>query len=118
MSPPTTYAGQDTWLWRWGPDKYKNKFSAKRIWELIRQPSPRLIWFPYQVLRYAFIAWLSIQDRLSIGARTRGWGDIQRCILCGEPNDTRDHLFFACPYSFSVWTSLCGSLIGRTITPN
>lgn len=28
------------------------------------------------------------------------------------------HLFYTCPYSFSVWTSVSGALIGRTITPD
>lgn len=93
----------------------------KATWEQIRQSSQRVtwhkvIWFLYNIPRYAFISWLAIRDRLAAGARTRSWGSTQQSTLCGEPNETRDHLFFACPYSFSVCTSLCGNLIGRTIT--
>lgn len=121
--PRKPNAGPDCWLWRNGNEDYKQFFSSKATWDQIRQSSPRVtwhkvIWFPYHIPRYAFISWLAIRDRLATGARSRAWGSTQRCTLCGEPNETRDHLFFACPYSFTVWTNLCGNLIGRTITPD
>ncbi|KAL0724291.1 hypothetical protein Bca4012_038890 [Brassica carinata] len=47
------------------------------------------------------------------GDRTQAWGEIQQCRLCGEPQETRDHLFFACPYSYTVWTETTGSLLPR-----
>ncbi|KAG5408518.1 hypothetical protein IGI04_004837 [Brassica rapa subsp. trilocularis] len=31
---------------------------------------------------------------------------------------TRDHVFFACPYTYSVWDRLAGSLCGRRINPD
>ena len=39
-------------------------------------------------------------------------------MLCGEPDETRDHLFFACPYSYTVWESLARNLMGRHINPD
>lgn len=73
----------------------------------------KLIWFSQAVPRYSFIAWLAIHNRLSTGDRTQMWGEHQSCRLCGEPNESRDHLFFACPYSYTVWTDLVGSLLPR-----
>lgn len=48
----------------------------------------------------------------------RTWGITQGCTLCGEVNETRDHLFFACPYSFTVWIDIAGKLMGAAITPD
>lgn len=43
---------------------------------------------------------------------------IQGCELCGERDETRDHLFFACPYSYTVWEALAKGIIGRGINPD
>ncbi|CAG7898468.1 unnamed protein product [Brassica rapa] len=40
----------------------------------------------------------------------RVWGLQQGCMLCGEPDETRDHVFFACPYSFTIWDKLANRL--------
>lgn len=48
----------------------------------------------------------------------RVWGFQQECLLCGEKNETRDHLFFACLYSYMVWIKVTGRLLGSRITPD
>ncbi|CAL9248187.1 unnamed protein product, partial [Arabidopsis halleri] len=48
----------------------------------------------------------------------RAWGDSQPCLLCGEPDETRDHLFFACPYSFMVWIQVVGDLLRAEPDPD
>ena len=60
------------------------------------------------------------QDKplLSTGDRMRTWGIAQVCGFCGERNETRDHLFFACPYSYTIWESLARPLVGRNINPD
>lgn len=60
--------------------------------------------------RFAFITWLAFRDRLSTGHRMRMWGQTQCCIFCGELEETRDHLFFACPYTFTLWLQIVGNL--------
>lgn len=40
------------------------------------------------------------------------------CTICGEPKETRDHLFFACLFSYKVWTTLMAGLLGHRINPN
>lgn len=47
----------------------------------------------------------------------RSWGITQRCGLCGERDETRDHIFFVCPYSFTVWEGLVRGFFGRRTNP-
>ena len=48
----------------------------------------------------------------------RSWGIQQGCVMSGEWDETRDHVFFACPYTYSVWDGLAGRLCGRRINPD
>ncbi|WZZ71202.1 hypothetical protein YC2023_082572 [Brassica napus] len=48
----------------------------------------------------------------------RQWGVVHGCELCGERDETRDHLFFACPYSYTVWEALAKGLMSRGINPD
>ena len=63
-----------------------------------------------------FMVWLAFRDRLSTGDRMKNWGIEQCCMLCGERNENRYHLFFACPFSFTVWLNIAGKLMGSAIT--
>lgn len=108
---PDATAGPDIALWRHDQNVFKPKFSAARTWDYLRVKKPkvpwyRLVWFPQAVPRQAFLMWLAIQDRLSTGVRMRGWGIVQGCVFCGERDESRDHLYFACPYTFTVWLNI------------
>ncbi|CAL9247990.1 unnamed protein product [Arabidopsis halleri] len=48
----------------------------------------------------------------------RVWGESQSCLLCGEPDETRDHLCFVCPYSFMVWIKVVGDLLNMDLNPD
>lgn len=48
----------------------------------------------------------------------RQWGFEQSCLFCGERNESRDHLFFACLYTYTVWLDLAGKLLGPYATPD
>lgn len=52
------------------------------------------------------------------GTRMRGWGLEQSCVFCGERDESRDHLYFACPYTFTVWMNVAEGLLTRRITPD
>lgn len=64
------------------------------------------------------MVWLAFRNRLSAGDRMKSWGIDQCSMLCGEPNETRDHLFFACLFSYTVRLNIAGKLIGNAITPD
>ncbi|XP_048593393.1 uncharacterized protein LOC106363011 [Brassica napus] len=118
VPPPVEEAGSDCLLWRHRENDYKAWFSSKNTWNQIRRQGDtvewsKLIWFSHTVPRDSFIAWLAIRNRLSTGDHTQIWGEHQSCRLCGEPNESRDHLFFVCPYSYTIWTELTSSLLPR-----
>lgn len=48
----------------------------------------------------------------------RQWGITQGCFFFGERNESRDHLYFACLYTFTLWKNVAGRLLGPSIMPN
>ena len=104
---PDGNLGDDIVMWKKGEDDYQDKFVSSSTWEQIRSRKDKVhwrqvVWFSQGFPRYAFITWLAVLNKLSIGDRMRSWSIILGCGLCGERDETRDHLFFACPYSFTV----------------
>lgn len=77
-----------------------------------------MVWFGQGIPRCSFITWLAVRNHLSTGVRMRSWGAIQPCVLCGEPDESRDHLFFACLFSFNVWSALTGPLLHHREDPD
>lgn len=39
-------------------------------------------------------------------------------MFCGERDESRDHLFFACPMTYTIWTSLTSNLLGSSANPD
>lgn len=72
----------------------------------------KLIWFSQVVPHYSFIVWLALRNRLSTGDCTQVCSEYQFCRLCGESNESHDHLFFAFP-SYKIWTELTWSVMPR-----
>ncbi|KAG5386537.1 hypothetical protein IGI04_038007 [Brassica rapa subsp. trilocularis] len=95
---PDTKKGRDVILWRHNEEDYKDHFSTVRTWDQIRDRGA--------------------EDRLSIRVRMRQWGITQGCMLCGEPEESMDNLFFACPFTFTVWSTLTATLLGTTASPD
>lgn len=113
----------DIVLWKNNSSDYREWFSAVDTWHLIRPMRPtqdwsKVLWFPQGMPRFSFITCLAVRNRLSTGDRMRVWGHIQGCLFCGEPNEFRDHFFFACPYTFMVWIEVVGTLLGRDPEPD
>lgn len=120
---PDAQYGRDVVLWKAGDDDYHENFSSKKTWDQIRVKKgsvgwSKVVWFTQGVPRYSFITWLAVKNRLSTGDRMRSWGMIQGCTLCGEVDETRDHLFFACPYSYTVWHGLANRIMGSHTDPD
>ncbi|XP_018436062.1 uncharacterized protein LOC108808405 [Raphanus sativus] len=109
--------------WKCGENSYIERFVAAETWHLIREHKTevqwhKLFWFSEGVPRYSFITWLAVRDRLATGHITSQWGQPQVCIFCGEPDETRDHLFFACPFTFTLWIRVVGNLLGIDPDPD
>ena len=45
-------------------------------------------------------------------------GVCSNIALCGEIDETRDHLFFSCPFSYTVWDNIAGRLLSQRMSPD
>ncbi|XP_013594463.1 PREDICTED: uncharacterized protein LOC106302517 [Brassica oleracea var. oleracea] len=120
---PDAQQGSDVVLWKHSDDDFKPWFSSLKTWEQIREkkatvPWSRAVWFTQGVPRYTFIVWLAVRNRLSTGDRMRAWGIQRSCVLCGEKDETRDHVFFACRYSYTACDKLASRLSGNITDPD
>lgn len=120
---PNPLAGTDKVLWRYDQDVLKERFYSSSTWNQLQNKKEvvawrQLVWFSQAVPRHSFMVWLTLRNRLSTDDRMRFWGITQVCTLCGEPTETREHLYSACPFSFMVWINTAGKLLGDVITPD
>ena len=60
------------------------------------------------MLRYSFISWLVVLNRLPTKDRMLRWrvNLDSCCLLCEEELESRDHLFGECPYMIQIWCIL------------
>ena len=114
---------EDVGLWKVNDEKYKNRFSTKTTWELLRTRGANCnwsngVWFKYATPRFAFLTWLSMHNRLATGDRMLKWGGTvnSACSLCDDPLETRNHLFFECRFSTVVWKNLAKEVMGDEFT--
>ncbi|XP_010418736.1 PREDICTED: uncharacterized protein LOC104704326 [Camelina sativa] len=108
----------DVVLWKGSGDRFTTTFSTKDVWKAIRrqytlQDWYRGLWFHHSTPKFAFVTWLAIKNRLSTGDRMLGWntGAPTSCVFCQDPMETRNHLFFTCPYSWEVWSALSSKIL-------
>ncbi|CAN7053383.1 unnamed protein product [Brassica rapa subsp. trilocularis] len=52
------------------------------------------------------LAWLMLLNRCPTRDRLLAWGlqTDSLCLLCNRANESRNHLFFSCSYSATVWS--------------
>lgn len=65
----------------------------------------QIVWFPYATLKYTLVYWLACQNKLSTGDRISSW-DANAKTDCGAQVESRNHIFFLCPFSSQVWETL------------
>lgn len=111
--------GNDVSLWKATATSFKNRFMTKATWKLTRNSAPRVewstgVWFSYATPKYSFLTWLAVHNRLATGDRIKQWNSGQRveCTLCNtNVEETRNHLFFSCTYSSTIWKALTQRLL-------
>ncbi|KAG7589617.1 Reverse transcriptase zinc-binding domain, partial [Arabidopsis suecica] len=108
----------DTALWKGKNDCYHRRFITRETWLQLRIAKPPMeghkeIWFPTATPKYAFITWLVLKNRISTGERMLKWNGTvnSSCVFCDEPVETREHLFFCCPYSKTIWKNLAMGIL-------
>lgn len=103
---------EDTYFWQ--PQDIKlTSYSTGMIYNLIKEHKPQVpwlkaVWTSRGIPKQNFLAWLVVLNRCPTKDRILGWG-LQTdpvCVLCNSTAESRDHLFFDCPFSFTVWEFL------------
>lgn len=64
------------------------------------------VWSAYEIPRHSFLTWLVIQNRCPTKDRLLRWG-LQvspLCALCNTAVESRNHLYYECPYSKDLWS--------------
>jgi hypothetical protein len=76
-------------------------FSSSAVWNEIRENQSivewwKLLWFPINIPKHTFIAWLAIKNALSTGAKLLhcGFKGDVHCSFCRNGIEDREHLFF------------------------
>ena len=98
--------------WRDGEARWEfsgNRYKAAEVWREIRPKMEkvschRLIWAKFVVPKHAFISWLAVLNRLSTKDRIKAWGmEVDdKCVMCRNAEETRDHVFFGCEFSRKI----------------
>ncbi|XP_010424522.1 PREDICTED: uncharacterized protein LOC104709645 [Camelina sativa] len=90
-------------------------YSSKDMWNSLRLSRPHvpwfsLVWHKAAVPKHSLAVWLFLQNRNPTLDQMIQWGlDVEPIsLLCSLHNESRDHLFFECSYSYEVWSSLVG----------
>nr|ABW81026.1 reverse transcriptase [Arabidopsis lyrata subsp. lyrata] len=76
------------------------------------------IWFSNASPKYAFFTWLVAKNRIATGDRMIKWNQNvdASCVFCKDSRETKDHMFFNCPYSRTVWKELVSGLLLNNFT--
>lgn len=103
----------DTLEWRI-PGLARRIFSSSEVYNSIREARPLVrwhlvIWFKRGILKHKSLAWMVLLNRCSTRDRLLSRG-LQTDPLCNLTAVSRNHLFFTCPYSMSIWTTLASNL--------
>lgn len=104
--------------------RLEEKYSIGSVYHNLRVqgaavPWFRTVWNKGGVPRHSFLSWLFVLNRCPTRDRILGWGlqTSPLCLLCNVASESRDHLFFDCPFAWGIWSSLaarCGFTTGRT----
>lgn len=104
--------------------KVEKAYSIGTVYHNLREQGACVPWFltiwnKGGIPRHSFLAWLFVLNRCPTRDRIRGWGLVTSplCLLCNVAPESRDHLYFECPYAWGIWSTLaprCGLLPART----
>lgn len=91
--------------------KQRQKYKCGEVYTYLKGPRPlvpwaKLVWFSYGIPRHSFLTWLVLLDRCPTRDRLINWGlnVVPHCLLCNTGQESRNHLYFECPYSNTIWT--------------
>ncbi|XP_056854095.1 uncharacterized protein LOC130503495 [Raphanus sativus] len=93
--------------------RVNGRYSMGEIYIYLKGPQPlvswsNVIWTSYGIPRQSFLMWLVLLDRCPTRDRMIRWGiDVSpNCLLCNTTNESRNHLFFECAYTATIWGAI------------
>lgn len=97
----------------WNLSNSSGQFSTGQVYRELKHHSPivpwhKAVWSPRGIPRQNFLTWLLVQNRCPTRDRLLSWGlsTDPLCMLCNAATESRDHIFFHCPYSWNIWTRI------------
>lgn len=113
-----TLSHENDW-YEWVIDDRKyTSYSTKLVYSKLRGTEPtipwdKVVWTAGGIPKHNFLTWLFVLNRSPTRDRLIQWG-LQvdpSCLLCNAAAESRDHLFFNCSYSWTIWLEVsrrCG----------
>ncbi|XP_019089220.1 PREDICTED: uncharacterized protein LOC109128016 [Camelina sativa] len=109
----------DQYVW-WLNDQLQDSHETGKICLAYKGNLPRVswhkvVWFSRGILKHCFLTWLFVLNRSPTRDRLRSWGlhVDPACLFCATGEESRDHLFFDCPFSWTLW-----NLISNRCSPS
>lgn len=78
-------------------------------WNVTGAPTwAKIVWTSRDIPKHNFLVWLFVLNRCSTRDRLLSWGLSvdANCLLCNREAESRDHLFFRCPFSWRIWPEI------------
>ncbi|GAA0160764.1 hypothetical protein LIER_17244 [Lithospermum erythrorhizon] len=88
------------------------RFDTGLVYEALRVPHltypwMRIIWRPFIPPKFSFTLWLSCRKRLATRDSLSFMNlDDVTCVFCRNADETLPHLFFSCPFTSAIWSTL------------
>lgn len=90
-----------------------NAFSTGEVYTYLRGSIAtvnwsHLVWSSFGIPRQSFLTWLVMLDRCPTKDRMISWGlDVSpTCLLCNSQPESRNHMFFDCPFACVIWSAI------------
>lgn len=88
-------------------------YSTSQVYKALREQEPdvpwaQCVWIKEGIPRQSFLTWLFVLNRSPTRDRLAGWGlqTDTACLLCNQAAESRDHIFYLCPYSWEIWKEI------------
>lgn len=101
--------------YKWSLNNSTNDFSTGVVYRELKHHNPtvqwhKTIWSPRGIPRQNFLAWLLVLNRCPTRDRLLQWRlqTDPNCLLCNAAPETRDHIFYQCHFTWTVWSAIAG----------
>ncbi|CAN1153013.1 LINE-1 retrotransposable element ORF2 protein [Linum perenne] len=105
------------WLWN---GKYMEKYKVSSVWNDLRPtgqivPWYDVVWSGYNIPRRAVVTWLIVINRIYTKDKVSKWNSNvdERCVMCMDQRETRDHLFVQCSYTAQIVSNVLPAIVRK-----